>query len=657
MGAPLAAFRQSLASAVASRQGLSEETAHALAGQIREPEAGRGDLALPCFQLAKSLGLPPPAAAQKIAESLKDHPDFAQVEAAGPYVNVTLATALLVDAVVPAARVPGFGGSDSGAGKTVVIDFSSPNIAKPLAFHHIRSTVIGAALGRIHRALGWKVVGINYLGDWGKQFGLLATGFQRYGDPQKRADAKHLVEVYVKANAEADVDKVKATLEAPKLAAELLAQVAAAQAALAAASGDDKKKAEKNLKSLEKKLRVQRGIGEEADVLAGSDAWLAELEAKRAAAELARPSIEARDQEARMFLKRLEEGEATALAEWKEFRETSIREFERIYAKMGIEFTSLEGESRYTNVLEATVEKVRQKPGTAIDQGAEIVKLEGQKKGEPPPMVKTKDGTTLYLTRDIAAAMDRYERFHFDKSLYVVAADQSLHFSQLFAVLKAMGNEWAEKCTHVAFGRVHGMSTRRGSVVFLDEVLEESVSKAREICVQSDRIDAANLDEAVEAIGVGAVVFGDLKNLRGSDYTFKWEEVLKFDGHTAPYVQFAHARACSILQKGGGVPAAVELRHLVLPEERAVLMALARYPEALERAASELEPSLVTRAILDVAQTTASWLTAGNQDRSRRVLVEGDEALKGARLALIDAVRNTLQHGLGLLGVRAPRAM
>ena len=361
--------------------------------------------------------------------------------------------------------------------------------------------------------------------------------------------------------------------------------------------------------------------------------------------------------EARQFLKRMEEKDAEALAEWKAFRETSVEEFQRVYSRMGIEFTALEGESFYQDVLEQTVERVREKPGTRMSEGAEVVDMP-YKKGEPPAMLKTRDGTTLYLTRDIAAAMDRHERFDFDRALYVVAGDQSLHFELLFRTLTEMGLGWADRCHHVPFGRVHGMSTRRGDVVFLDEVLDRAVAEARAICEQSDRIDAEHLDEAVEAIGVGAVVFGDLKNLRTTDYNFKWSEVLDFGGHTAPYVQFSHARACSILRKAETeLPATAALDRLVLPEERAVIMALAQYPDAVQEACEQFEPSLVTRALLDVAQLTASYLTAGNRDRGMRVLVEDDEPLRIARLFLIDGVRHVLAHGLGLLGVRAPTAM
>jgi arginyl-tRNA synthetase len=660
MSSPLAVFRQALASAIAQSQGLSTEALPELERQLRVPEAGRGDLSFPCFNLAKQLQRSPADLAGQLAEVLAGDPRWSRVEAAGPYVNVGFATRLLAETVVPLARAPGFGGGEEGRGKTVVIDFSSPNIAKPLAFHHIRSTVIGAALGRLHAARGWRVVGINYLGDWGKQFGLLASGFLRYGDPARRADAKHLVEVYVRANKEADVAGTRAAIALPEQAQKLAQELEAARSARAAGGLDAAREKElaRTEKGLEKKLRAMRGIDDEAaDPLTGFDGWLAEARATAVARAAALPEVEARDQEARLFLKRMEDKDPAALAEWREFRDTSIREFEKVYARMGIEFTGgIGGESVYQDALESTVARVRERPGTRIDQGAEIVALEA-KKGEPPAMLKTRDGTTLYLTRDVAAAIDRFERFAFDRSLYVVAQDQALHFDQLFRVLGAMGFSWADRMRHVAFGRVHGMSTRRGAVIFLDEVLEESTQKARAISEQSEKIAPEHLDEAVEAIGVGAVVFGDLKNLRQSDYTFSWEQVLDFNGHTAPYVQFSHARCSSILRRAGGVPASADLSRLTLDEERAVLLALGAFPDAVLEATEGFEPSLVTRALLDLAQVTAAYLTAGNRDRAMRVLVEDDAELRAARLWLVDAVRNTLRAGLALLGVRAPEAM
>ncbi|MCB9654623.1 MAG: arginine--tRNA ligase [Deltaproteobacteria bacterium] len=666
MAAPIEAFRQALAQSAARGLELPEDLIPEIVSQMRTPDPGHGDLALPCFTLGKQAKKNPTDVAKQVVSYLADDPRWSAVSAAGPYVNVRFSDAALKAAVVEAARAPAYGQSSAGEGRTAVIDFSAPNIAKPLAFHHIRSTVIGAAIARIHAACGYRTVGINYLGDWGKQFGLLATGFKRHGDPARRHDAKHLVEVYVKANQDADTDTPRALIERPAEARALAERLEAARAALAAttaasttatnATPEEKKRAAKSAKSLETKLRALRGLGENDDPTTDFDAYLVTLEA---AAEAARPALaraEEHDREARLYLKRLEDQDEEALAEWREFRSTSIAEFERVYARMGVAFTYWEGEASYQSVLEQTVERVRARPGTEMSDGAEIVALP-RKPNEVPVLLKTRDGTTLYITRDIATAIDRYERFSFDRSLYVVGEAQSLHFEQLFRTLTAMGYDWVDRCQHVKFGRVHGMSTRRGQVVFLDEVLDEAVAKAREICEKSGRIDPATLDDVVESIGIGAIVFGDLRNPRASDYRFDWSEVLDFSGHTGPYIQYSHARACSILRKAeGGIPETADLDRLTLDEERALILALARFPDAVLEACNACEPSLLTRAIIEIAGAAAHYLTAGNKDRDKRVLTEDDD-VRAARLHLVDALRQTLASGLALLGLKAPESM
>lgn len=659
MSSPMATLKAALASAVVESQGLSHPSAEELAHHVKVPDPSHGDLALPCFLLTKALNppAPPPVIAERIAQKLAADERFVDVHAAGPYVNIRISASLLANTVLSDARTPGYGGGQEGAGKTVVIDFSSPNIAKPLAFHHIRSTVIGHAIARIHRARGWTVQGINYLGDWGKQFGLLATGFERHGNPKRITDAKHLVEVYVKASREADVGSLQRSITAPTEVRALATQLTEARTNLGSLPKEQKKRTEKLIRSLEKKLREYLAT-KDSDPLQNFNVQLEKLTQEAKEAKEALEQAKAYDTQARAFLKRMEDSDEEALGIWKRYRDSSIDEFKRVYHRMGVEFDAIEGESFYSKVLEQTIAQVRQQPGTKIDNGAEVVDMVVPK-GQPPVLLKTSDGTTLYLTRDIAAAIDRYKRFKFERALYVVAADQSLNFSQLFSTLKAMGFTWAENMHHVPFGRVHGMSTRRGNIVFLDEVLEEAVQKAEQVCEQSDKIAKEHLKDVVEAIGVGSIIFGDLKNLRTSDYTFSYEEVLDFRGHTAPYVQFSHARACSILRKAGGVPSDIQPECLVTPEERAVLKTLAAYPDAVTLACDNFEPSIVTRALIDLAQVTASWLSAGNKDRTKRVLLDEPELqhLRTARLALVDAIRETLAHGLYLIGVQAPTAM
>jgi len=542
--------------------------------QVKPAEPAHGDLSFATFPLAKSQRKAPPQIASALAQSLTV-PGL-EVVAAGPYVNARFSVVPFTQEVLDTARSGNarYGDSDAGQGKSVVIDYSSPNIAKPIAFHHIRSTVIGHALANLYASQGYRVEGINYLGDWGKQFGLVAVGFQEYGDPAQKHDMGHLVQVYVKANARAEQDK-------------------------------------------------------------------------------------AFDDRARDFFKRMEDGDQEALALWKEFRDTSLKDFGKIYARLGIKHQHIEGESRYQGKMEPVVEEIHRTIGTKESQGALIADLP-YADNEPPILLKKADGSTLYITRDLAAAIDRWERFTPERALYVVAADQTLHFKQLFRVLEKMGKPWAHRWVYVPFGRVHGMSTRKGTVVLLEDVLDEAKARALEKVQENQkqgRISTSDPEALAEQIGLGAIVFGDLKNRRTSDYTFDWDDVLNFEGHTGPYLQYAHARSVNVLKRGGGAPASYDASLLTLPEEQALVREVARLPIAIQDALEHNEPSLVSRLLLDVAAAFSRWYTLGNQERDKRVLVEGNEALKNARLALTDAVRSTLASGLSLLGVPTPENM
>jgi arginyl-tRNA synthetase len=570
-----AKYRLAFAEAIGKAVGSS---AAEIEPQIKPADPQHGDLSFAAFPLAKTLRKAPAAIATAAAQ-LASVPGM-EVRAAGPYVNARFLPMPFSEEVITEVRGlgGGYGSSAVGAGKTVVIDYSSPNIAKPIAFHHIRSTMIGHCLANLYRSQGYPVEGINYLGDWGKQFGLVAVGFQEFGDPSRQRDMSHdmahLVDVYVKANARAEQD----------------------------------------------------------------------------------PQF---DQKARDFFRRMELKEPEAIRLWRELRDISIQNFQRIYARLGIRFEHYEGESLYQDKMEAVIDEIARTVGVRESEGALIVDMP-YPENEPPVLLKKKDGTTLYATRDLAAAVDRYERFHFDRSLYVVATDQSLHFRQLFAVLERMGKPWAKACFHIGFGRVHGMSTRRGTVVLLDDVLDEAKSRALEKVLENQKtgkIQAGDPDPLAEQIGVGAIVFGDLKNRRLTDYTFDWEDALNFDGHTGPYLQYAHARTCNVLLKGGGSPAAYDASQLRLPEEQALIRAVAQYPLAIEEALQHNEPSSIARYLLELAACYSRWYTLGNQDRSKRILVEDNSAVRNARLALNEAVEITLRAGLSLLGIPTPERM
>jgi len=562
--------RQAFVEALAAQLGTS---AQEISGQVKEADPIHGDLSFPAFMPAKTQRKSPVALASALASALSV-PGL-EIRAQGPYVNARFLAMPYSQEVLEQVRALGssFGSGESLRGKTVVVDYSSPNIAKPIAFHHIRSTVIGHSLANLYASQGAKVEGINYLGDWGKQFGLVAVGFSQYGEPARKGQMAHLVEVYVKANARAEQD----------------------------------------------------------------------------------PHF---DEQARAFFRRMEQGDADALALWGELRETSLEDFKKIYQRLGIQFTHYEGESRYQDRMDGVIDEIARTVGVKESEGALIVDMD-YAENEPPVLLRKKDGSTLYATRDLAAAIDRYQRFHFDRALYVVSTDQSLYFRQLFKVLERMGKPWAKNCVHVAFGRVHGMSTRKGQIVLLDDVLDEARNRALEKVRENQSAGKIQTDEPealAEQVAIGAVVFGDLKNRRLTDYTFDWEEILSFEGHTGPYLQYAHARACNILLKGGDAPAEFDASLLVLPEEQALLRSVARLPPAVEEALEHNEPSAVARYLLELGAAFSHWYTAGNQDRDKRALVS-EPRLKAARLALTDAVRIALAAGLALLGIPVPKKM
>ena len=564
-------YRNAFAAAIAAALGSPPSE---IEPQLKTADPAHGDLSFPTFPLAKAQKKAPPQIAAALAAQISV-PGLS-VAAVGPYLNARFEPLPFSREVIDEARTAGasFGSSTRGAGKTVVIDYSSPNIAKPIGFHHIRTTLLGHAIANLYRAQGFRVEGINYLGDWGKQFGLVAIGLREFGDPARRHEMAHLVEVYVKANEKAKQD----------------------------------------------------------------------------------PAF---DEQARVFFHRMEQGDAEALALWKELRETSLAGFKEIYARLGIDFEHYEGESFYQHKMEPVIEEITRKPGVKESDGALIVDMV-YPEGEPPVLLKKSDGSTLYATRDLAAAEDRFARFGFERSLYVVATDQSLHFRQLFRTLEAMGKPWASRCVHVNFGRIQGMSTRKGQVVLLNDVLDEAKSRALEKVLENQaagRIHTEDPERLAEQIGLGAVIFGDMKNRRTTDYTFDWEEVLSFEGHTGPYLQYAHARTASVLVKGGGAPKDYDAKLLSLPEEQAVLRAVARFPIVVREANENDEPSFVSRHLLEVAAAFSRWYTLGNQEREKRILVEGSDAVKAARLALTDAVRTTLAAGLSLLGMAAPENM
>jgi arginyl-tRNA synthetase len=562
---------------IATIANFLNETESEISKLVKIPEPDRGDLSLPCFPFAGKLKKNPAQIAKEICSAFEDDMLFFKTEAAGPYVNAFINPEHIMKTLIPEIRKAGklFAHSFMGKGKTVVIDFSSPNIAKPLGFHHLRSTMIGNSLRLIHQALGYKVEGINFLGDWGKTFGLLAAIFKQKGDRTRleKEGISYLLELYIDANRKKESDSEF-------------------------------------------------------------------------------------DEEARKMFKKQEEGDKEAMALWTLFKEISLKEFKRIYKRLNVTFDHFEGESFYKDGMDDIIKWVSDTVGTRIDDGALVVDMP-YGENEPPMMLKKSDGATLYATRDIAAAKDRYDRFAFDKSLYVVGAEQKRHFEQLKRALSSMGCKWEKDIQHVSFGRIHGMSTRKGNVVFLEEVLDEAKERAfKKMKADSGKRDM-DLHAVAEQVGIGGIVFGDLKNLRTSDYTFNFDDILNTKGFTGICVQYAHARCCSILKKGaedGFLTEDADLSLLTASEEITLIKDIGKIPDAVKAAAADLEPSRLARVLYDAARTWNRYQQAGNSNSSLRILT-GDKNLTAARLALVDAVKTALAKGLELLGVAAPEAM
>jgi arginyl-tRNA synthetase len=538
------------------------------------PDEKMGDLALPCFRLAGKLKKKPPEVAAEFAAALAGSGSpVAGASAAGAYVNIRLDRAALAAAVLGDVSASPNGLPILATGNcqlpTAVIEFSSPNIAKPFTVALLRGTALGAALSRIHEALGFKVVRCDYFGDWGTQFGKVITAFRKWGSEEKLKSAPigHLLELYVRFGEEARND----------------------------------------------------------------------------------PSL---DEAARAVFKKLEDGSAEEFALWERFRSLSVAEFERVYARLGIKFDSYDGEAYYRNKVQAGVDFLRARGLVEQSQGATVVNLEKQKLGVM--LLLKSDDASIYASRDVAAALDRQERYRFGKLIYVVGADQKLHFQQLFKSLEMAGCEWAKVCRHVDFGLVliggEKMSTRAGKVVLLGEVLDKAAELAAKIIAEKNP-EMPNKERAAEAVGVGAVTFTSLVTRRNKDVDFAWERILSFDGETGPYLQYTHARLCSILRKAGGAPTgAVDLKLLATDEEHSVVKQLGRMSRVLADSAENCEPALLASWCLDLAG-------AANRFYNQHRVIGEDAKLTAARLALVDAVRRRLRAGLELLGLVALEEM
>lgn len=530
-----------------------------------------GDYAFPCFKLAKVMRKAPPLIAAEISEKLVK-PDFIkEIKVVGAYINFFTEKGVYAKEVLTPVIEMGadYGKSDIGNGKTIVIDYSSPNIAKPFHVGHLRSTVIGNAIYKIYQKLGYKCVGINHLGDWGTQFGKLIVAYKKWGSEEavKQGGISELMRIYVKFHDEAEKD----------------------------------------------------------------------------------PSL---DDEARAWFVKMQEGDNEALTLWRWFYDISIKEFDRVYDMLGVKFDAYTGESFYNDKMDAVVQELKDKGLLKESQGAMIVDL--SEENMAPCLIIRKDGGTLYATRDITAAIYRKKTYNFDKCLYLTALDQNLHFAQWFKVIEKMGYEWSKDLVHVPFGLVSletgKLSTRKGNVVLMEQLLNEAISETMKI-INDKNPDLPDKENVAKQVGIGAVIFNDLYNNRIKDVVFSWSRMLNFDGETGPYVQYTHARACSVLKKADYVKTA-DVDYSLLTDDASVDVCklIEKYPAKIAEAAAKYEPSILTRHLVDIAQ-------AFNKFYHDNAILTSDEKTRNSRLAVVYTVKEVLSSGLALLGINAPEQM
>lgn len=534
------------------------------------PDSAMGDFALPCFRFAKALKKSPVIIAQELAKTIAPDEVVAEVSAVNGYLNFKVNKAgLAADVLARIAREGAkYGSSDEGSGKTVCIDYSSVNIAKPFHIGHLSTTVLGGALYRIFNFLGYRAVGINHLGDYGTQFGKLISAYKRWGNREEveRGGIHAVNALYVRFNEEAD---------------------------------------------------------------------------------------EAMEAEAREYFRLIESGdkEANDLFEW--FKSLTLAYVEKIYDRLHIRFDSYAGERFYTDKMAPVVAELKEKGLLKESNGAQIVDLEAY--GMPPCLILRSDGASLYATRDLAAAIYRKKTYDFYKCLYVVAYQQNLHFKQVFKVLELMGYDWAKDLVHVAYGMVSledgAMSTRKGKVVWLEDVISRCVEKAR-VILEEKNPALENKDAVAETVGVGAVVFGALYNSKIKDITFSYDKALNFDGETSVYVQYTCARAASVLSKAAADGIAFDEAASGTPnaQEAELLKALGDFPATVREAAEKYEPSFVARWCVDTAKLF-------NKFYFDCKILQAEEDVRAFRLALTKATLTALTNGLGLLGIGVPEKM
>lgn len=535
-------------------------------------QAGHGHLAMPVFAWAKEARKAPPLLAQEFADKMNADkpPGLKGAQAVSGFVNFTFedeyVQRLLVDTI--AKRRGRVGHSAVGAGKKLVIDFSSPNVAKPMHIGHLRASVIGQAIVNLAKAQGYEVIGLNHLGDWGVQFGKLAWAYREWGHeyPFQEKPFESLFNLYVRFHEEA----------------------------------------EKN----------------------------PELEAKGS-----------------LVFKQLEDGDEKIKELWQLFVDISLKDYQRIWDSLGIKHELVRGESFYNDRMKPVEKLLEQKGLLEESDGAMVVRLEDE--GMPPCLIRKSDGASLYATRDLASALYRMQELRADLNLYVVGVDQTLHFRQVFAVLRKMGYAWVDQCHHIAFGMYRfkdaRISTRKGNAIFLEDVLSKAVELVREIIAKKNP-DLPKAAEVARQVGYGAVIFNDLVNDRVKNVDFDWDRALDFEGDSGPYVQYCGVRCLSLMRKYGKPIATDFATTLTSNEERELLRVLLTYEDTLKNAFANFKPHLLAGYLIDVCHRYGQFYT------KCRILGEAPE-VESARMTLVGLTHSVLEEGLRTLGIALPEAM
>ena len=526
------------------------------------PDPKMGDVALPCFKLSRTLRTSPVQIASTLADGLV-FDSASKVEAVSGYINAFISDSYVVSSTLKGLIDKGenIGRLDTGVGKTMCIDYSSPNMAKRFHIGHLGTTAIGNSIKRIHEFAGYKCVGINHLGDWGTQYGRLAVAYERWGSREEveRLGVKELERIYQKFYIEAEKD----------------------------------------------------------------------------------PSL---NDEARAAFTKMENGDEELLAIWRWFREISLKEFMTTYNLLGIDFESYSGESFYNDKMDAVVREIDEKGLLVESEGAKIVPLEDY--NMPPCIILKSDGSTIYATRDITAALYRKNTYNFDKCIYVTDAGQSLHFAQFFKVIGLMGYDWEDQLVHVPYGKIsvggQKLATRAGNAVLLTDLFDEAISRVRAV-IEEKNPDSENKEEIARKVGVGAVLFNQLSTGRIKDINFIWEDALNFDGNTGPYVQYTYARACSVLEKAD-TEATLPENVVLSAEEKEMISTLARFSERVGQALEEYEPSVISRYLLDVCH-------AFNRFYHNCPILRASDEEKSVRLAICRVAKNVIGNGLWLIGM------